>query len=340
MAGPGAGGAAPLLCVEGPSVAFPAGGRWVSVVRGVSFTVGRGEMVGLVGESGSGKSVTALALMRLVPPPGRITGGRVQFDGEELTALAPAALRRIRGARIAMVFQEPMNALNPAYTIGYQIAEAVCAHRRAGAAEARREAVRLLARVAVADPDRRAGDYPHQLSGGQRQRAMIAMALAGRPDLLLADEPTTALDVTIQAQILELLADLRRDLGLAVLLITHDLAVVAETCDRALVFYAGQVVEEAPVGTLFRRPAHPYTRALLAALPRLGEPAPRGALPTVPGRVPDPAALPAGCAFHPRCPEAMAVCRRREPEAYEVGGASAGQAARCFLHGGGEREAG
>ena len=323
----------PLLAVEGLSVAFPAGGRWVPVVREVSFTVRRGEMVGLVGESGSGKSVTALALMRLVPPPGRIVAGRVLLAGDDLGEMPPAALRRVRGARVAMIFQEPMTALNPAYTIGFQIAEAVRAHRRVAPAEARREAVRLLERVAVADPGRRAGDYPHQLSGGQRQRAMIAMALAAGPDLLLADEPTTALDVTIQAQILELLAVLRRDLGLAVLLITHDLAVVAETCDRALVFYAGQVVETAPVATLFARPAHPYTRALLAAIPRLGAPARRGALPTVPGRVPDPASLPGGCAFHPRCPEVMERCRRLPPDTYPL--ATAEHAARCFLHAGG-----
>ena len=319
----------PLLAVDGLSVAFPAGGRWVSVVREVSFAVHRGEMVGLVGESGSGKSVTALALMRLVPPPGRIVGGRVRLAGEDLGEMSPAALRRVRGARVAMIFQEPMTALNPAYTIGFQIAEAIRAHRRVAAAAAWREAVRLLERVAVADAGRRAGDYPHQLSGGQRQRAMIAMALAAGPDLLLADEPTTALDVTIQAQILELLDDLRRDLGLAVLLITHDLAVVAETCDRALVFYAGQVVEAAPVTALFSRPAHPYTRALLAALPRLGAPAAGGVLPTVPGRVPDPASLPAGCAFHPRCPEVMERCRHRAPAVYPV---AAEHTARCFLH--------
>ena len=321
--------AEPLLAVEGLSVAFPAGGRWVPVVREVSFTVHRGEMVGLVGESGSGKSVTALAVMRLVPPPGRIVGGRILLAGEDLGEMTPAALRRVRGARMAMIFQEPMTALNPAYTIGFQIAEAIRAHRRVAAADARREAVRLLDRVAVGDAGRRAGDYPHQLSGGQRQRAMIAMALAAGPDLLLADEPTTALDVTIQAQILELLEVLRRDLGLAVLLITHDLAVVAETCDRALVYYAGQVVETAPVTTLFARPAHPYTRALVAAIPRLGAPAPRGAQPTVPGRVPDPASLPGGCAFHPRCPEVMERCRRQVPAVYPV---AVEHAARCFLH--------
>jgi oligopeptide/dipeptide ABC transporter ATP-binding protein len=334
---PAAAAAEPLLAVEGLTVSFPspAAGRWVPVVRGASFDVARGEMVGLVGESGSGKSMTALALMRLVPPPGRIAGGRVRLGGEELLALSPGAMRRLRGSRLAMVFQEPMSALNPVYTVGFQLVEAVRAHRRTTAAEARREAVRLLDLVALADARRRLDDYPHQLSGGQRQRVMIAIALAARPDLLLADEPTTALDVTIQAQILELLGRLRRDLGLTVLLITHDLALVAETCDRGLVFYAGRVVEEAAVGALFARPAHPYTRALLAALPRLGAPAARGRLPTVPGRVPDPAALPSGCAFHPRCADAMAVCRRHDPQAFAVGAAGdgGGQRARCFLYG-------
>ena len=223
-----------------------------------------------------------------------------------------------------------MTALDPVFTIGDQIAEAVRAHRRLSRRAARDEAVRLLELVAIPDAGRRLRDYPHQLSGGQRQRVLIATALAGRPDLLLADEPTTALDVTIQAQILELLERLRRELGLAILLITHDLAVVAETCERLLVMYAGELVEEAPVAELFARPAHPYTRLLLAAVPRLGRPAPRGKLPSIPGQVPDPAALPAGCAFHPRCPEVMDVCRGHAPDFYPV---SATQGARCFLYG-------
>ena len=271
----------PLLEVEGLEVSFPAAtaaGGWRPVVRGASFTVGRGEAVGLVGESGSGKTLTALALLGLVPPPGRVTAGSVRLDGassdaapRDLLTLGEPAWRAVRGRRIAMIFQEPATAFDPVFSIGFQIAEAVRAHRqgkpgrRMTRREAWAEAARLLDRVAIADAGRRLGDYPHQLSGGQRQRAMIAMALAGRPELLLADEPTTALDVTLQAQILELLADLRRELGLAVLLITHDFGVVAEACDRVVVMHAGRVVETAAVAELFRAPADPYTRALLAA---------------------------------------------------------------------------
>jgi len=266
-----------LLEIRDLGVAFPArdaAGGWLPVVRGAALAVGRGEVVGLVGESGSGKTLTALAVLGLVPPPGRVTAGSILLaeDGGgavDLLKLAPEALRRVRGARVAMVFQEPATAFNPVYSIGFQIAEAVRAHRRISRGEARREAARLLDRVAFPEARRRLDDYPHQLSGGQRQRAMIAMALAGGPDLLLADEPTTALDVTLQAQILELLDELRRDLGLAVLLITHDLGVVAETCDRVVVMREGRVVETAWVEELFRAPAHPYTRELLAALPRL-----------------------------------------------------------------------
>jgi ABC-type dipeptide/oligopeptide/nickel transport system ATPase component len=255
--------------VEDLEVSFPTGGGWVPVVRGVSLALGHGEILGLVGESGSGKSLTALSVLGLVPPPGRVTAGRVLLDGTDLLALRPREIRQVRGGRIGMVFQEPATAFNPVYTIGFQIAEAVRAHRRMPRRAALAEAVRLLDRVALPDARRRLGDYPHQLSGGQRQRAMIAMALAGRPDLLLADEPTTALDVTLQAQVLELLEDLRTDLGLSVLLITHDMGVVAETCDRVAVMRDGQVVEQAGVAELFRAPAHPYTRELMAAVPKL-----------------------------------------------------------------------
>lgn len=339
-AGSGLDAAPPLLAIEDLEVTFPEGreGRRVQVLRGVSLTVRRGECVGLVGESGSGKTMLALAVLRLVPPPGRVRG-RVLLDGgglpgaparpaspaaapavpavhgppADLLALPEAAMRQVRGARVGIVFQEPMTALNPFYTIGFQIAEAVAAHRPIGRRAARAEAARLLERVAIADASRRLDAYPHQLSGGQRQRVLLAMALAGGPELLLADEPTTALDVTLQAQVLALLDELRRDLGLAVLLITHDLAVVAETCDRVAVLYAGQIVEQAGAADLFATPAHPYTRGLLATLPRLGQPAARGRLPVLPGQPAEPAARPAGCAFHPRCPQAMTVCSSEEP---------------------------
>jgi peptide/nickel transport system ATP-binding protein len=323
---------APLLSVEDLTVTFPdSTGAPVPVVRDVSFTVDRGEMVGLLGESGSGKSVSALSLVRLTPAPGRITGGAVRLAGTDLLTLPEAQLRRVRGGRIAFVFQEPMTAMNPVLTVGAQIIEAVRVHRPLSRRQARERARELLERVAIADAASRMDDYPHQLSGGQRQRAMIAMALAGEPELLLADEPTTALDVTIKAQILELLTRLRRELDLAVLLITHDLAVVAETCDRAVVLYAGQVVEEAAVTELFTRPAHPYTRGLLAAVPRLGRTVPPGRLPTIPGQVPDPARLPSGCPFHPRCGEAIAACPHTHPELVAAG---PGHRARCLLVGG------
>jgi peptide/nickel transport system ATP-binding protein len=310
---------APLLAVENLTVEFPIGGRWVPIVRGVSFEVGHREIVGLAGESGSGKSLTALALLRLVPAPGRIASGKIWLEGTDVLTMSASLLRRVRGGRVGLVFQEPASALNPVLTIGHQIVEAIQAHGKHTRREARREAARLLELVALADASSRLDDYPHQLSGGQRQRALIAMALAAGPRLLLADEPTTALDVTIQAQILELLARLRAELGLAVLLITHDLAVIAETCERLLVMYAGELVEQGSVQELFAQPAHPYTRGLLASLPRLGSPAPRGALPTIPGQVPTPGSLPDGCAFHPRCAHALASCARESPLTYTPG---------------------
>jgi oligopeptide/dipeptide ABC transporter ATP-binding protein len=328
--GPGAGHRAgeALLQVEGLCVVFPGPGGEVPVVDRLDFEVRRGEFLGLVGESGSGKSLTALALMRLVPPPGRVSAGRVWLDGQSLLDLPESAMRAVRGGRMALVFQEPLSALHPLFTIGGQITESLHAHRRLGRREARAEALRLLDQVAMPDAAQRLESYPHQLSGGQRQRAMLAIALACQPDLLIADEPTTSLDVTIQAQILELLQRLRRELGLSVLLITHDLAVVAETCDRVCVLYAGRMVEEAPVDRLFAAPAHPYTRGLLRALPRLGSLSPRGALPAIPGRVPDAGDRPAGCAFHPRCPEAIARCRELEPAVMQV---VAGHRSRCWL---------
>ena len=316
-AAPPASGDAPgatLLRVEDLSVEFPGTGGPVTVVDRLGLEVRRGELIGLVGESGAGKSLTALALLRLVPAPGRITGGHVWLDGQDLLELPEPAMRRVRGGRIAMVFQEPLTALHPIFTVGAQIVEALRSHRNLTRRQARAEALALLEQVAMPDPDQRLRCYPHQLSGGQRQRAMLAIALAGRPDLLVADEPTTALDVTVQAQILELLQRLRRELGLSVLLITHDLAVVAEACDRVCVLYAGRLVEEAPVERLFAAPAHPYTRGLLRVSPRLGTAARGSSMPTIPGRVPDPADRLPGCAFEPRCSEAIARCATEEPD--------------------------
>ncbi len=322
-----------LLAVDNLTISFPAAGdasgSRVPVVREVSLALAEGEFVGLVGESGSGKSLTALSILRLLPPAATIDDGSIALEGTDLLGLSEEAMRKVRGGGIAMVFQEPMTALNPVLTVGYQIAEAVRAHVRMTRSEALEEARRLLDLVAIPQAAERLGDYPHQLSGGQRQRAMIAMALAGKPQLLIADEPTTALDVTIQAQILDLLLELRERLGLTVLFITHDLGVVAETCDRALVMYAGRIVEKAPVEALFASPSHPYSRGLLAAQPdlgsaRLGEP-----LPTIPGQIPDPARLPSGCAFHPRCGEVLDHCAASQPRLYTLG--EAHQAA-CFLH--------
>ncbi|GMU65694.1 MAG: ABC transporter ATP-binding protein [Acidobacteriota bacterium] len=319
-----------MLEIRDLEIAFPAPAGEVAVVRGAALEIGRGEIVGLVGESGSGKSLTALAVLGLVPAPGRIRAGSIRFEGRELVGLSERELRPLRGGRIGLVFQEPSAALNPVLTVGTQIVEAIRAHRDLPRRAARERARELLALLAVPDPDRRLDEYPHQLSGGQRQRALVAIALAAGPDLLIADEPTTALDVTVQAQVLELLVRLRRELGLAILLITHDLAVVAETCDRAVVMYAGRPVEAAPVEALFAAPAHPYTRALLASLPRLGEPVPRGALPSVPGQVPTPTQLPAGCPFHPRCAERLASCSIEDPPWLDLGG---GRGARCVLAG-------
>jgi len=317
-----------LLEIRGLEITFPGPAGDATVVRGAALEVGRGEIVGLVGESGSGKSLTALAVLGLVPPPGRIRAGSIRFDGRELVGLPDRELRPLRGGRVGLVFQEPSAALNPVLTIGTQIVEAVRAHRDVTRRAARERARDLLALLAVPDPERRLGEYPHQLSGGQRQRALMAIALAAGPELLIADEPTTALDVTVQAQVLELLTRLRRELGLAILLITHDLAVVAESCDRVVVMYAGRPVEAAPAATLFAAPAHPYTRGLLASLPRLGEPAERGRLPSVPGQVPDATQPPSGCPFHPRCAERLASCSSEDPPWVDLGG---GHGARCVL---------
>ena len=297
----------PLLEVENLRIAFPANGGLAHPVDGVSLTIGRGETLALVGESGCGKSLTSLALLRLVPSPGRIeAGSRIRLDGQNVLDLEPEALRQVRGRRIGMIFQDPMTSLNPVFMVGDQIAEGVRAHFQVSQKAAKERAVRLLDEVGMPEPARRARAYPHQLSGGMRQRVMIAIALCAEPELLVADEPTTALDVTVQAQILEVLDRLREARGMAVLLITHDLGIVAGRADRVAVMYAGQIVEEAPMRRLFAQPSHPYTRALFASIPRLS--GPRGRLHPIRGSVPNATAWPSGCRFHPRCPQAMPKC--------------------------------
>ena len=308
----------PLLAVDDLVTTFSTEEGLVTPVDGVSFTVERGETVGVVGESGCGKSVTSLSILRLVPsPPGRIAQGRILFEGQDLLTLSEREMRAIRGRDIAMIFQEPMTSLNPVFTCGDQILEALRRHQKVSAAEARNQALELLRLVGIPLPEQRLGAYPHQLSGGMRQRIMIAMALCCHPRLLIADEPTTALDVTIQAQILDLLRHLKRQLSMAVLLITHDLGVVAETAERVVVMYAGKVVEEAPVRTLFHTPRHPYTEGLLRSIPRLDER--RESLPVIEGMVPNLLDLPSGCRFHPRCPRAERRCREEAPALRSLG---------------------
>ncbi len=319
--------AEPLLAIENLRTYFYTTAGVARAVDGLSLTVEPGETVGVVGESGCGKSVTALSILRLVAPPGRIeSGSRIAFEGRDLLALDERGMRAIRGNRIAMVFQEPMTALNPVFTVGDQVAEVARIHAGASRADARKRAVAMLDRVGIPAPDERAREYPHQLSGGMRQRVMIAMALVMQPALLIADEPTTALDVTIQAQILELLTELQGQFGMSVLLITHDLGVVAETTSRVVVMYGGEAVEQAPVRDLFAHPHHPYTRGLLAAMPRLG--ASRDRLRTIPGTVPAPTDWPAGCRFRDRCASAWERCEREHPELYPVADR---QVSRCHL---------
>jgi len=291
----------------------------VKAVDGVDFKVSSGETLAIVGESGCGKSMTALSLMRLIPdPPGRIVSGSVKLGGRDLLLISEEEMRRVRGNDISMIFQEPMTSLNPVMTIGKQIAEALVLHRDMSRRQAFARAIEMLDLVRIPEPAQRAKEYPHQLSGGMRQRAMIAMALACNPKVLIADEPTTALDVTIQAQILDLILDLQKEFGAAVILITHDLGVVAETARRVIVMYAGRKVEEAEVGELFARPLHPYTVGLMASIPRLDlmrgeEKRPEDRLAEIPGIVPPLFALPKGCAFAPRCPKADDLCRRERP---------------------------
>jgi peptide/nickel transport system ATP-binding protein/oligopeptide transport system ATP-binding protein len=321
-----------LLEVKNLQTHFSTRAGLVRAVDGVSFQLGRGELLGLVGESGCGKSVTALSLMRLVAPPGRIVGGEVLFDGVDLLKLSEPKMRAIRGDDIAMIFQDPMTSLNPVYTVGEQIAEALRLHRKLARKAAKAAAVEAMREVSIPDPARRADDYPHQLSGGMRQRVMIAMALACDPKLLIADEPTTALDVTIQAQILELLDGLRKTRELAVLLITHDLGVVAEVADRVAVMYTGRIVEASPVAELFARPKHPYTEGLLRSVPKLtaAEVQKVERLQTIEGTVPKLTDLPPGCHFAPRCPHRMPRCTVGERiPLYELEG---GVGVRCVLY--------
>jgi oligopeptide/dipeptide ABC transporter ATP-binding protein len=313
-----------LLAIRNLHVEFATDGGAVPAVRGIDLEIAAGETVALVGESGCGKSVTAMSIMRLTE--GRIGAGSIHFQGRDLASVPAAEMRRIRGGQIGMIFQEPMTSLNPVFTIGRQIEEVLVLHQQLSARAARSQALELLQRVGIPAPERRIAQYPHELSGGMKQRVMLAMAIACRPRLLIADEPTTALDVTIQAQIMELLRSLKQEFGMAVLLITHDLGVVAHFAERVLVMYAGKIVEQGSVRDVFKRSSHPYTQALLGALPDPLKPARR--LEAIPGRVPSPSMLPPGCAFCARCALAFEPCAGRQPPLFEVG---EGHAAACFL---------
>jgi len=325
-----------LLSVENLSVDFFTEDGQVGAVQNVSFEIDKGSTFALVGESGCGKSVTALSIMRLIPsPPGEIVGGQILFRGRQLLKLKEKQMQRIRGDRIAMIFQEPMTSLNPIYTIGAQIVEAIRHHQKKSFSEAWADTVEMLRRVGISDPQQRAMDYPHQMSGGMRQRVMIAMAVSCEPSLLIADEPTTALDVTIQAQILDLLDELQKQNGMSILLITHSLGVVAERADKVAVMYASRIVEVADSQPLFAEPLHPYTQGLLRSLPRLGYTEKR--LPTISGTVPEPLHFPAGCKFHPRCPVGCddKRCRSVEPMLRQV---RPGRQAACWYAPGYETE--
>jgi peptide/nickel transport system permease protein len=320
----------PLLTVRNLTVEFPLpGGGAARAVNGVSLEVAAGEVLGIVGESGSGKSMTALAVMRLVPAPGRIASGTIRFEGRDLHTLPERELQQVRGGRIGMVFQDPLSSLNPVLTVGFQVAEAIETHLGVDRREAWKRAVAMLERVKLPDPEIRARQFPHQLSGGQRQRVGIAIAFSCNPPLVIADEPTTALDVTVQQEILALMTTMARDSGTAIMLITHDLGVVASTCDRVAVMYAGQIVELGSLNQVFEAPRHPYTRALLASATRLDDP-PGEPLPSIAGQPPDLRAIPTGCPFHPRCPEALDRCSREMPGVTRF---ADGSFARCWLLG-------
>ncbi|MDP6778316.1 MAG: ABC transporter ATP-binding protein [Candidatus Latescibacteria bacterium] len=317
----------PLLTVSDLKTYFHTEGGVARAVDGVSFVLHEGETLGLVGESGCGKSVTSLSVMRLIPePPGEIVSGSIEFRGRNLLDLTDAEMRDVRGNDIAMVFQEPMTSLNPVFTCGFQIDEAVMLHQGTDRRAAREKTVEMLQRVGIPDPEQRADEYPHQLSGGMRQRVMIAMALSCNPDLLIADEPTTALDVTIQAQILDLLQQLQESFGMAVLMITHDLGVIAEVADRVAVMYAGKIVEAATASEVFARPRHPYTLGLMASIPKLG--ARQERLPVIPGTVPDATRFPSACRFAPRCAQVEPICRSRAPKLLEI---DEGCAVACWM---------
>jgi peptide/nickel transport system ATP-binding protein len=317
---------APLLQVEALRVEFPTRRGTLVAVDGVSFSIAPGEVLGVVGESGAGKSITGAAIIGLIDPPGRIGSGRILLGERRIDNLSPDALRRVRGREIGAVFQDPLTSLNPLYTVGRQLIETIATHLDLSATAARARALELLKEVGIAAPERRIDQYPHQFSGGMRQRIVIALALAANPKLIIADEPTTALDVSIQAQIIALLKRLCRDHGTAVMLITHDMGVIAETADRVAVMYAGRIVEIGPVTEVIHRPAHPYTRGLMGSIPSIvGE---RDVLAQIDGSMPRLTAIPAGCAFHPRCPQAFERCRRERPELADVGPTHAA----CWLH--------
>jgi len=318
----------PLLELSALKVYFYTQDGVVKAVDGVSYSVNAGKTLGVVGESGCGKTVSAMAILRLISQPGKITGGSIMFENQDLTKISEDEIRKVRGNRISMIFQEPMTALNPVFTIGNQIAEAVRLHRGASKQEAYDAAIKILEQVGIPSPAKRVHEYPHQLSGGMRQRAMIAMALVLNPRLVIADEPTTALDVTIQAQILDLMMEMKEQYDASIIMITHDLGVVAQTCDDVVVMYAGRVVESADIKTLFANPAHPYTRGLLASIPSRHKDS-HGHLKEIKGMVPSPTNLPTGCAFHPRCPDVMDICKEKMPTLKKC---KTGATTACWLH--------